>query len=68
MKRNQIGKHMEVLMRNGFRAETIDGYKNRPVRLMKVFGAEQGFYDEMGSAYASDIVAVKVNGDWVDVE
>jgi len=37
-------------------------------RLVNVRGSEVGLFDEMGSVYAHDIVAVKVDGEWEDVE
>ena len=37
-------------------------------RLVDVKGSEVGLFDEMGSVYAHDIVAVKVDGEWEDVD
>ena len=42
--------------------------KKGNTRLVDVKGSEVGFFDEMGSVYANDIVKVKVDDVWVDVE
>lgn len=63
-----IVKGTEVYLRNGLRAQTVDNVRNQATRLMMVFGAEQGMFDEMGSVYTTDIVKANVDGVWVDVE
>jgi len=47
----EINKGDRVLLRNGWEADIIDGYKTRPTRLAKVYGD----YTEMGSVYSTDI-------------
>lgn len=42
--------------------------KKGDTRLVDTKGSEVGFFDEMGSIYAYDIVAVEVDGAWVNVE
>ena len=42
--------------------------KKGNTRLVDVKGSEVGFFDEMGSVYAHDIVKVKVDDVCVDVE
>ena len=63
----EITKGMEVRLTNGFRAEVMDNQKNGTTRLLKVFGSEFGFFDEMGSEYVTKFKQVKVDGKWVDV-
>ena len=36
-------------------------------RLVDVKGSEVGFFDEMGSVYAHDIILVEMNSNWVEV-
>lgn len=64
----EITKGMEVRLKSGFRAIVQDNMRNGSTRLCEVFGAEQGFFDETGSVYATDIVSVNVNGVWTKVE
>ncbi len=37
-------------------------------RLIKTKGSEVGFFDEIGSVYAYDIVSAEVNGKWVRIK
>ena len=45
----------------------LDNLKGN-TRLVDVKGSEVGMFDEMGSIYAYDIVAVEVDGVWLNVE
>jgi len=42
--------------------------KKGDTRLVDVKGSEVGLFDEMGSVYSYDIVAVEVDGEWKVVE
>ena len=42
--------------------------KKGNTRLVDVKGSEVGFFDEMGSVYAHDIILVEQNSNWVEVE
>ena len=42
--------------------------KKGNTRLVDVKGSEAGFFDEMGSVYAHDIILVEQNSNWVEVE
>ena len=67
---NDIKKGMEIKsMQLGVPVTGImmDNRKGN-TRLVNVRGSEVGLFDEMGSVYAHDIVAVKVDGEWEDVE
>lgn len=65
---NEIVKGTEVRLRNGFRATIVDNQKRQSTRMAMVYGAESGFFDEMGSVYSSDIVKANIGGQWVNVE
>ena len=67
MKTNDLKKGTPIRLRNGFRAVLADNKKGN-IRMAEVFGAEQGFYDEIGSVYSHDIVLAEVEGKWVEVE
>ena len=41
--------------------------KKGNTRLVDVKGSEVGFFDEMGSVYAHDIILVEQNSNWVEV-
>ncbi len=41
--------------------------KKGNTRLVDVKGSEAGFFDEMGSVYAHDIILVEQNSNWVEV-
>ena len=41
--------------------------KKGNTRLVDVKGSEVGFFDEMGSVYAHDIILVEMNSNWVEV-
>ena len=67
---NDIKKGMEIKsMQLGVPVTGImmDNRKGN-TRLVNVRGSEVGLFDEMGSVYAHDIVAVKVDGEWEDVD
>ena len=57
----EIRKGTIVHLRNGFRARVEDNMVNGSTRLCTVFGAESGFFDEMGSVYTTDIVTVELS-------
>ena len=59
----QILKGDRIQLRNGWEAEVLDGYKNRPTRLCKVYG----YCTEMGSVYSRDILSVYRDGVWTPV-
>jgi hypothetical protein len=63
MKTNDIKKGMRIRLRNGWYG-TMEESRNGNVRMARV----EGFYTESGSIYAHDIVAVRVDGVWQDVE
>ena len=42
--------------------------KKGNTRLVEVKGSEVGLFDEIGSVYAHDIIAVKTDGIWRPVE
>lgn len=42
--------------------------KKGDIRLVDVKGSEVGLFDEIGSVYSHDIVAVEVDGEWKVVE
>tara|TARA_Y100000034_G_scaffold10192_1_gene10778 strand:- start:37 stop:303 length:267 start_codon:yes stop_codon:yes gene_type:complete len=42
--------------------------KKGDIRMVDTRGSEVGMCDEMGSIYSYDIVAVEVDGEWVEVE
>ena len=42
--------------------------KKGDTRLVDVKGSEVGLFDEIGSVYSHDIVAVEVDGEWKVVE
>ena len=56
----QLGVSVNGIMMDNARGNT---------RLIKTFGSEIGMFDEMGSVYATDIIAAKnSDGEWEDVE
>lgn len=63
MKTNEIKKGQFFLLANGWRGEMMDNKKGN-IRVARVFG----YYTEIGSVYAHDIVAVEVGDNLIDVE
>lgn len=59
---NQLKKGTRILLSNGWEADLMDN-KMGNIRLAKVYG----FYTEIGSVYAHDIVKAFVDGKWVTV-
>lgn len=55
---NEIKKGTRIRLRNGWEAEMADNLKGN-TRMAKVFG----YYTEIGSVYAHDIVLVQVASD-----
>lgn len=62
MTTNELRKGTMVTLRNGWTARIEDNKKGN-IRLATVFGT----YTEMGSIYATDIVAAQVNGQTVQI-
>lgn len=60
---NDIKSGARIQLRNGWYATMHDNKKGNS-RLAEV----EGYYTEMGSVYAHDIMAVLVNGQWQTVE
>lgn len=63
MKTNDLKKGVAVTLRNGWNARLEDNARGN-TRLATVFG----FYTEMGSVYAHDIVSAEVDGKRVAIE
>jgi len=55
----QLGTPVTGIMADNLKGNT---------RLVDVKGSEIGMFDEIGSVYAHDIVAVEVDGNWEDIE
>ena len=71
MKTNDIKKGTEIRTKqlgsvvNGIMMDNLKGN----TRLIETFGSEVGLFDEIGSVYATDIIAARnSDGDWEDVE
>jgi len=64
IKVTELGKGSKVVLKNGWVATLMDGYKKRSTRLDFV----EGLFEEMGSSYASDIVFADINGALFKVE
>lgn len=60
---NEIKKGMRIRLSNGWEATMMDNCKGN-TRLADV----EGWFREIGSVYAHDIVAVLVDGVWKRVE
>ena len=70
MTTNEIKKGMKIIsVQLGVPCSGImlDSKKGN-TRLVDVKGSEVGFFDEMGSVYAHDIILVEQNSNWVEVE
>ena len=71
MKTNDIKKGTEIKTKQlGFPVSGVmmDSKKGN-TRMIKTNGSEVGMFDEMGSVYATDIIAAKnSDGVWEDVE
>ena len=55
----QLGTPVSGVMMDSLKGNT---------RLIETKGSEVGLFDELGSVYAYDIIAAKVDGEWVNVE
>ena len=56
----QLGSVVNGIMMDNLRGNT---------RLIETFGSEVGLFDEIGSVYATDIIAARnSDGDWENVE
>ena len=70
MKTNDIKKGMKV--RTGQLGASVGGIMmdnmKGNTRMVDVKGSEIGMFDEMGSVYSHDILAVEVDGEWQNVE
>ena len=56
----QLGSVVNGIMMDNLKGNT---------RLIETFGSEVGLFDEIGSVYATDIIAARnSDGDWEDVE
>jgi hypothetical protein len=68
MQAKDVRKGSYVRLRNGMEATLLDNQVRRATRLAYVFGSKVGMYDEAGSVYTSDIVAVRTGEEWEPVE
>jgi hypothetical protein len=59
-----VKKGARVLLANGWEADVLDNTVNAHTRMCNV----HGMYEEMGSVYSTDIVAVKMGNGWVRVQ
>ena len=59
-----LRKGTEVKLANGWKARIEDNMKHGKTRMCTVFG----YFTEMGSVYATDIVMANVNGRWTQVQ
>ena len=71
MKTNDIKKGTEIKTKQlgvpvtGIMMDSLKGN----TRLIETHGSEVGLFDEIGSVYATDIIAAKDSkGNWVDIE
>lgn len=64
VKVTELGKGAKVVLRNGWVATLMDGYKKRPVRLAYV----EGLFNETASIYAKDIAFADIDGELYEVE
>ena len=60
---NKLGKGSKVILKCGWRATILDGYKNRSIRMAEV----EGLFKEVGSIYTSDIAYAEVDGELLRV-
>ena len=68
MQAKDVRKGAYVRLRNGMEATLLDNQVRRATRLAYVFGSKVGLYDEAGSVYTSDILAVRTGDAWEPVE
>ena len=70
MKTNDITKGMKIQsVQLGEKVTgTMMDNKKGDIRMVDTKGSEVGMFDEIGSIYSHDIVAVEVDGEWVNVE
>ena len=61
MKTNDIKKGMRIKQANGWEGAMMDNKKGN-TRMVEV----EGLYTEIGSIYSHNIVAVQVDGEWVE--
>jgi hypothetical protein len=65
IKITDIRKGRTVTLRNGMTAEVRDNMTKAQTRLCMVYGSTVGLYDELGSVYSTDIVAVQGADGWM---
>lgn len=63
MKTNDLKRGARVLLANGWEADIMDSMKGN-TRLARVYGYET----EIGSVYSHDIVKVRIDDEWSDIE
>jgi len=63
MKTNDLKRGARVMLANGWEADIMDNMRGN-TRMARVYG----FETEIGSVYSHDIVAVRVNEEWVEIE
>ena len=63
VKTNDIKKGMRIKLRNGWKGTMKDNMRGN-TRMAEV----EGYFTEIGSVYSHDIVSVKIDGVWQDVE
>ena len=63
MRTNDLKRGARVLLANGWEADIMDGMKGN-TRLARVYGYET----EIGSVYSHDIVKVRIDDEWSDIE
>jgi hypothetical protein len=68
MQAKDVRKGAYVQLRNGLEATMLDNQVRMQARLAYVYGAKVGLFDEAGSVYTSDIVAVRTGDTWEPVE
>ena len=68
MQAKDVRKGAYVRLRNGMEATLLDNQVRRATRLAYVFGSKVGLFDEAGSVYTSDILAVRTGEEWEPVE
>jgi hypothetical protein len=63
MRTNDLKRGARVLLANGWEADIMDSMKGN-TRLARVYGYET----EIGSVYSHDIVKVRIDDEWSDIE
>jgi hypothetical protein len=64
---NELKKGALVVLNNGWRARLMDNQKGN-VRMAEVYGAEHGYFDEIGSVYCHNIHFAIVNNKAIPVQ